>query len=193
MKKLLSASSVLLLGILLLTLYGAPSAKSGSAGPTSPRSSRPPELEYLKAVNSVAPPHDPQLLFLLMAQYSSARLQGEGVEFFSQRLKEFGPHLTDAQKALYLSAIGLLRAQHASEVPLLRRVSYVKETVASLDQAKQLSGGQIFVVNWIDGVVRAQLPSIFHQRAAAQKELEWCVANADKAPHAGWLREPYYY
>ena len=28
---------------------------------------QPPELEYLKAINSVAPPKDPQLLFLLMA------------------------------------------------------------------------------------------------------------------------------
>ena len=73
-----------------------------------------PELEYLKAVNSVAPPQDPQLLFLLMGEYSNANLQGEGAEFFSARLNQFGPHLTDTQKALYLSAIGLLRAQHAS-------------------------------------------------------------------------------
>src|SRR5712691_10329217 len=152
-----------------------------------------PELEYLKAVNSVAPPRDPQLRFLLMAEYSNANRQGEGAEFFSARLKEFGPRLTDAQKALYLSAIGLLRAQHASSVSLLHRVGYVKETIATLEQAKQLSGGQVFVVNWIAGVVHAQLPSLFHQKKAAQDELAWCVANADKAPHAGWLREVYYY
>ncbi len=152
-----------------------------------------PELEYLKSVNSVAPPRDPQLLFLLMAEYSNANRQGEGAEFFSARLKEFGPRLTDAQKALYLSAIGLLRAQHASSVSLLHRVGYVKETIATLEQAKQLSGGQLFVVNWIAGIVHAQLPSLFHQKKAAQDELAWCVANADKAPHAGWLREVYYY
>ena len=57
-----------------------------------------PELEYLKAVNNVAPPRDPQLLFLLMAQYTSANMQSEGAEFFSARLKEFGPRLTDSQK-----------------------------------------------------------------------------------------------
>src|SRR6266853_2203214 len=127
-----------------------------------------------------------------MAQYSNANLQDEGAEFFSARLKEFGPRLTDAQQALYLSAIGLLRAQHASSVSLLRRVGYVKETIAVLEQAKQLSGGKIFVVNWIAGIVHAQLPSRFHQRKAAQEELAWCVENADKAPHAGWLREVYY-
>ena len=152
-----------------------------------------PELEYLKAVNSVAPPRDPQLLFLLMAEYSNSNRQGEGAEFFSTRLKEFGPRLPDTQKALYLSAIGLLRAQHASSISLLYRIGYVKDTIAILEQAKQLSGAQVFVVNWIAGVVYTELPSFFHQRKAAQDELAWCVENADKAPHAGWMREVYYH
>jgi glyoxylase-like metal-dependent hydrolase (beta-lactamase superfamily II) len=184
-------SAVLLLTVLLATLRGAPSTES--AGVDSPSGSRHPELEYLKAVNTVAPPQDPQLLFLLMAEYSSANMQGEGAEFFSARLKEFDPRLTDSQKALYLSIIGLLRAQHASSVSLLHRIGYVKDTIAILDQAKQRSGGQVFVVNWIAGVVDTELPNFFHQRKAAQEELAWCVNHADKAPHAGWLREVYYH
>src|SRR5271170_191087 len=184
-------SAALLLVVFLVTLRGAPATES--AGVDSSSGSRRPDLEYLKAVNTVAPPQDPQLLFLLMAQYSNANLQGEGAEFFSARLKEFGPRLTDVQKALYLSAIGLLRAQHASSVSLLHRVGYVKDTLAILDQAKQLSGGQVFVVNWIAGIVHAELPSFFHQGKAAQDELAWCMENADRAPHAGWLREVYYH
>jgi len=152
-----------------------------------------PELEYLKAVNSVAPPQDPQLLFLLMAEYANANRQGEGAEFFTARLKEFEPRLADSQKALYLSAIGLFRAQHASSVSLIHRVGYVKETIGILDQAKQLSGGKIFVVNWIAGIVRAELPGVFHQKKAAEAELAWCLENIDKAPHVGWLREVYYH
>jgi len=62
-----------------------------------------------------------------------------------------------------------------------------------LEQAKELSGGQIFVVNWITGVVDAQLPTFFHRRIAAQNELAWCVENIDKAPQTGWLREVYYH
>jgi glyoxylase-like metal-dependent hydrolase (beta-lactamase superfamily II) len=192
MKTFLYLSVALLFGIFLAMLRRAPAAESTGVHSPSNSSGRP-ELEYLKAVNTVGPPQDPQLLFLLMSQYSNANLRGEGAEFFSERLKEFEPHLTDAQRALYLSAIGLLRAQHASEVPLLCRVGYVKDTIALLDQAKQLSGGQVFVVNWIAAIVHAQLPGIFRQRKAAQDELEWCMANADKAPHAGWLREVYYY
>ena len=191
----MKTSIYLLAALLLVTatvaLYNVSTA--GATGSSAASASRRPELEYLKAVNSVAPPKDPQLLFLLMAQYSNANLQGEGAEFLSARLKEFGPQLNDPQKALYLSAIGLLRAQHASSVPLLKRVGYVKETIATLDQAKQLSGGKIFVVNWIAGIVHAELPGIFGQRKAAEAELTWCMENADKAPHVGWLREVYYH
>lgn len=183
--------AVLLLGALFATLRGATVTESNGIKPAS--GSYRPELEYWKAVNSVAPPRDPQLLFLLMGQYSNANRQSEGAEFFAARLKEFGPRLTDAQKSLYLSSIGLLRAQHASQVPLLHRIGYVKDTIAILEQAKQLSGGQIFVVNWIAGIVHSELPSFFHQRKAAQEELIWCVENIDKAPHAGWLREVYYH
>src|SRR5580658_2620362 len=183
-------AALLVLGVFWARLRGISTGSvPGNRGETG---SVRPDLEYLKAVNSVAPPQDPQLLFLLMAQYSNANMQGEGAEFFSTRLKEFGPRLTDAQKALYLSAIGLLRAQHASSVSLLHRIGYVKDTIAILDQAKQLSRGQVFVVNWIAGIVHSQLPAFFQQKRAAQQELAWCVENADKAPHAGWLREVYY-
>src|SRR5438034_6060138 len=184
-------AALLVFGVLLAKLRVTP-ARPGPGNHGGASSVRP-ELEYLKAVNSMAPPRDPQLLFLLMAQYSNANLQGEGAEFFSARLKEFGPRLTDAQKALYLSIIGLLRAQHAPEVSLLRQYGYVKDTIATLEQAKQLSGGKIFVVNWIAGIVHAELPSFFGQRKAGEAELAWCVENGDKAPHAGWLREVYYH
>src|SRR5882762_4759774 len=191
MRTVIYLLAALLLGTLFATLPGTTVTKS--RGIDSPSGSYRSELEYLKAVNSVAPPRDPQLLFLLMAQYSNANRQGEGAEFFSAPLKEFGPRLTDAQQALYLSAIGLLRAQHAFSVSLLHRVGYVKETIAILEQAKQLSGGKIFVVNWIAGIVHTELSGVFDQRNAAEAELAWCVENADKAPDAGWLREIYYH
>jgi glyoxylase-like metal-dependent hydrolase (beta-lactamase superfamily II) len=191
MKTSIYLLAALLLGTVLATRHKI--AAAGESGPSPSSASHRPELEYWKAVNTVAPPKDPQVLFLLMAQYSTANLQGEGAEFFAARLKEFGPRLSDAQKALYLSAIGLLRAQHASSVSLLHRAGYVKETISILEQAKQLSGGNIFVVNWIAGIVHSELPSIFRQRKTAEAELARCVANADKAPHAGWLREVYYH
>ena len=184
-RKRLTLIVIALLGICAFGImrHNAGAAQSSSIGP---------DLEYLKAVNQAGPPRDPQLMFLLMAQYAGANRHVEGAEFFSARLREFEPRVTDTQKALYLSIIALLRAQHAQSVPLLHRVAWVKETIAILDRAKQLSKGQVFVVNWVAGTVHAQLPNRFHQRQAARQELEWCVANVEKAPHVAWLREVYY-
>jgi glyoxylase-like metal-dependent hydrolase (beta-lactamase superfamily II) len=151
-----------------------------------------PELEYFKAVNRAGPPRDPQLLFLLMGQYANANMHRDGIEFFSTLVNELEPRLSDRQKSLYLGAIGLLRAGHANEVPLLKRSGWVGETIAILEESKRLSEGQVFVVRWVSGVVYAQLPSRFHQRQAALADLTWCIDNAGKAPHGGWLREVYY-
>src|SRR5215471_17723181 len=182
---LLLALLVLVLGAILVMKSGRAESQSDSAGL--------PDLEYLKAINSNGPPQDPQLLFLLLTQYTNGNRPGEGAEFFSARLKEFEGRVTPVQKSLYMSIIGLLRAQHAASMPLLYRYSYVKETIAILEQAKQLSGGKVFVVNWIAGIVYTELPGFFGQRKAAREELTWCVENIDKAPHAAWLREVYYH
>lgn len=187
-----SVQIALRFGLPLVALAAILVIKSGRAESHSASTSLP-DLEYLKAINSVGPPQDPQLLFLLMTQYANANRQGEGAEFFSARLKEFEPKLTPVQKSLYLGIIGLLRAQHAASVPVLRRYSYVKETMAILEQAKQLSGGKVFVVNWIAGIVHTEIPGFFGQRKAAREELTWCVDNIDKAPNTGWLREVYYH
>ena len=152
-----------------------------------------PELEYLKAVNSVAPPKNPELMFILMGEFASSNLQDEGAEFFSARLREFEPQLTPVQKSLYLGIIGLLRAQNASRVRLLNRYGYVRDTIATLDRAKQVSGGQVFVVNWIAAILHTELPGFFHERKAAHEELTWCAEHADKAPHSAWLREVYFH
>ena len=179
-----------LLGVLLLIVAAIVGLRSNDN-----RSSKlhTPELEYLKAVNSVAPPKDPELMFILMSEFANSNLQDEGAEFYSARLREFEPQLTPVQQSLYLGIIGLLRAQNASRVPLLKRYGYVNDTIVMLDRAKQLSGGQVFVVNWIAGIVHTELPGFFHQRKSAQEELAWCVEHADKAPHLAWLREVYYH
>src|SRR5260370_40690696 len=140
MRKLVSLLAVLALSVGFLACARTNRTVRGGANQNQSGSSRP-ELEYLKAVNSAAPPQDPQLLFLLRVAYANANQQAEGAEFLTVRLNEFGPRLTDAQKSLYLSAIGLLRAHHASSVSLLPRTGYVKDIIAMLDQAKQLSGG----------------------------------------------------
>ena len=183
----------LLIGLLVLLAVGGFLVMRTGRAESHSASASLPDLEYLKAINSIQPPQDPQLLFLLLTQYANANRMGEGAEFFSARLKEFEGHLSPVQKSLYLSIIGLLRAQHAASLPLLYRYSYVKETISILEQAKQLSEGKVFVVHWIAGIVYTEIPGFFGQREAARAELTWCVENIDKAPHTGWLREVYYH
>src|SRR5215831_5978847 len=185
----MKASTLLRTALLLcvaLLIIGAVIVLRSSNNASTKRHSA--DLEYLKSVNSVAPLKDPELLFVLMTEFANSNLQGQGAEFFSARLKQFEPQLTPVEKSLYLGIIGLLRAQHASLVPLLKRYGYVKETIAILDQAKQLSGGNVFVVNWVAGIVRTELPGFFGQRKTALEELNWCIEHADKAPHPAWLR-----
>ncbi len=187
MKRIAGKSSV----VLLLGALVAPLA-AGEEGHSRPDPAPRPELEYLKAVNRQQPPRDPQLLFLLMGQFANANRHQEGVDFLSSRLKEFDARLSDRQRSLYLAAIGVLRAGNAGNVPLLRRVGWVRDTIDILERAKRLSGGDLFVVRWMSGVVSAQLPGLFRQQKTAFEDLNWCVAHADKAPDPGWLKEVYY-
>lgn len=159
-------------------------AEPASDPPRAPR----PELDYLKAVNMQGPPRDPQMLFLLMADYANANRHREGAEFLEARWKAFDSRLSDPQRSLYLTAIAALRAGAAGQIPLLNRAGWVRDTVAMLDRAEKLSGGDVFVVRWMSGVVRSQLPGRFHQKAKAHEDLLWCVANAAKAPDDGWIR-----
>src|SRR5215475_7904849 len=115
---------LLLVGALLASLA------AGSDGGSAPSAWHRPELEYLKAVNRAEPPRDPQLLLLLMGQYANANLHRDGIELFSTLVREFEPRLSDRQKSLYLAAIGVLRAGHASDVPLLKRIGWVRDTIA---------------------------------------------------------------
>ena len=54
--------AALLLGTALVASYRT--LAGGESGRSSSSTSHHPDLDYLKAVNSVAPPRDPELLFL---------------------------------------------------------------------------------------------------------------------------------
>ncbi len=108
-----------------------------------------------------------------MGQFANANRQYEGAEFLASLAQQFAPQLSDTQKALYLSATALLRAQAAPKVPFLSRIQWVRDTVTMLEEAKKLSGGEVFVVRWTSGVVRAQLPGFFGQRKEALADLQW--------------------
>lgn len=172
-------------------LLAAAASLDAPARAAAPAAGAPPELQYLKQVNGWRPPSDPQLLFLLMAQFANAGRHAEGITYFEGVLQRFAPDLDDTRKALYLTALASLRAGHAPEVFVLQRIGWVRDTVKMLDEAKRLTRGEVFVTRWMSGIVRARLPGFFGERDGALDDLRWCEAHADKAPHPGWLREVY--
>jgi len=73
MKTIFYPFAALLLVSAVIVLYKTTAA--ADHGVSSVTVSHHPELEYLKAVNSVAPPQDPQLLFSLIARNPRMRLE----------------------------------------------------------------------------------------------------------------------
>src|SRR5512134_2394914 len=130
-----AALHFLLAGSLAAFVALAPWPSSGAPASDAQR----PELAYLKQVNQWRPPADPQLLFLLMAQFTNAGRQAEGIDFLNAALARFDAQLNDTQRALYLLAVASLRASHAGNVSLFSRVGWVRETVRMLDEAKRLA------------------------------------------------------
>src|SRR5687768_15788276 len=178
--------------VALLFLVLLASTRPADAQPEAQSPTPSPELAYLKQVNQWRPPTDPQLHFLLMGQFANGGRHLEGLAHFQDALNRFGSQLSDNQKAQYLLAIASMRAGHANDVLLLKRIGWVRDTIALLDDAKRLSTGrQMFVSRWMSGVVRAQLPAFFSQRDTALADLQWCVDNVALAPHRDWLREVY--
>ena len=116
-----SVRIALLFGLLLVALAAILVIKSGRAESHSASTSLP-DLEYLKAINSVGPPQDPQLLFLLMTQYANANRQGEGAEFFqraSQRIRgeaDAGPEVSLSEHHRF--AAGAARCVIAGLAPI---------------------------------------------------------------------------
>lgn len=171
-----------------LVILGA----TGCAGrPDFPKHAHP-EIDYLKQVNAWRPTSDPQLLFILMAEFANAGRHQEGIDYFEALVSQFGAKLLPAERAQYMVAIASLRAGRSGDVFVLRRIGWVRDTLAMLDEANRLTGSQMFVGRWMSGLVRSQVPVFFREREQARADLLWCLQNTGKAPHAGWLREVYF-
>jgi len=190
MKRLLLCFYALVVAV-ALGAAGIIGSSHANMEPSPGLTAEPAELAYLKQVNRWRPPSDPQLLFLLMGQFASAGRYQEGIAYFGDLLSRFGPELSPPQRAQYLTAIAALRAGRTDDVFVLKRMGWVRDTLALLDEAKQLTHDEMFVARWMSGIVRAKVPRFFGEGDAALTDLLWCVEHASKAPDAGWLREVY--
>jgi hypothetical protein len=98
---------------------------------TAPYKTYHPELEYLKSLHQTGPVSDPQIITTLMLQFMNANQLQPGIAFFESLLQKQKAQLSSEQEALYVVALGVLRASYANQVPLWRRIAWVSETIDS--------------------------------------------------------------
>lgn len=144
----LTLTSILLIALSLL-------GNGCTTAPPAPPQTYHAELEYLKALHQAGPVAEPQLNAILMQQFLNANQFQAGIEFIESLLQKQGSQLTYEQKALYLSAVGVLGATSADQVPLLSRIPWVDNTIEMMETARTLSHNDNFLVRWMIGVVYA--------------------------------------
>src|SRR6266702_1554434 len=135
-RRLIALAALFLLGL---------SACAGASGPRPAPAIHDARLEYLKVVNGFGPAIDPELVMLLMTQFMSTRDLTGGIAYYEDLLRRNEQSATPVQRSLYLSALGLLRAQNAHNLSLLHRIGWVRETIRTLNEAVSLSQGRVFV------------------------------------------------
>jgi len=150
------------------------------------------ELEYLKTLHERKVVKIPDLSIILMSEYLNSNQYRQGISFFETLLNEDTSDLSPQKKGLYLGCLGVLRATYAEQVPLLRRIGWVNDTIDLLESARELSKNNNFGIRFMTGVVYAQLPERFEKKNQAMEDLQWLLRHTDEAPVTGMLREVYF-
>ena len=151
------------------------------------------EIGFLETVLSYGPSEDPRPVFLLANAYIIARQQEVGIAYFEKQIAAYGEQMSDVTQSSYLAAYALLRATHADEVSLFKRVGWVRETFRVLEEADKLSNGANPLATWSAGLIYAQVPGIFGKRDEAIDALSTLVAHPETEPTPGFYREAYRY
>ena len=122
-------------------------------------------------------PHpDDAVVMSLAARFIAARQDEAGYRYFGERAA------AAPDRPLFLALQGLFQARMAGQVFLLRRVAWVEEAAARLDQAAARDGGLSRVVR---GLTLARLPARFRRMDGATADLRWALETADSPLASG--------
>jgi glyoxylase-like metal-dependent hydrolase (beta-lactamase superfamily II) len=116
-------------------------------------------------------PHpDDAVVVSLAARFIAARQDEAGYRYFGERAA------AAPDRPLFLALQGLFQARMAGRVFLLRRIAWVEEATARLDQAAARDGALSRVVR---GLTLARLPARFRRMDGATADLRWALEAAD--------------
>src|SRR5262249_21770152 len=110
------------------------------------------------------PNSDTLLVLVTMQELIATHREWEGYEYFG-RLAEEQP----ARRPLFRSLQATMQARVAAEVPLLRRLAWVKDAIAKLDEG---AAADPRLGRLARGLVFAELPSRFGKARQAIEDLE---------------------
>jgi glyoxylase-like metal-dependent hydrolase (beta-lactamase superfamily II) len=135
---------------------------------------------------------DPRLIMQAVNGYINAQQQAIGIQLFDGILRHHREKMSKDTEAVYLSGLAILRATHADNVPLLKRISWVNDSFALLDRAFALTTGENPMVHWAAGMIYSQVPAFFFKKKLAYKHLHWLVDRPETEPVYGFYREVYH-
>ncbi len=134
---------------------------------------------------------DPRGVLLALNAYLNANQKAHGIALFEGVLNQYRREMAPETQALYLSCLAILRATYADEIPLMRRIGWVKDSFALLQEALDLTGSAHPIPHWAAGMVFAQVPGFFGKRKAAYTHLNRLAARPESEPVYGFYREVY--
>jgi glyoxylase-like metal-dependent hydrolase (beta-lactamase superfamily II) len=171
-------------------------------------SQKQPELAYLRAITDAGPAQVSLIVLTLATLYSNLNRQQEGVEVFQGYLARYGPRMEPWQQAVYRSALALLLAGAARNLPLWNVpaiVTLAQNALRALAEAKAFAANEPdfsdqnakLIVSWTSGLLNAQLPPPLGNRDVALADLHWVVDTITLTPEREaatfhFLRESYY-
>jgi glyoxylase-like metal-dependent hydrolase (beta-lactamase superfamily II) len=165
------ARSLWLLAAPLLLWLGA-TACSGRPSAQAPLTQRR-ELETLMQL-AAYPNSETTTVLIAMQQFLSTHSEWEGFDFFGRLAAE-----QPARRTLFRSLQGVMQARVAGDVFLLRRVAWVEDAIAKLDEG---AAADPLLGRFARGLVFADLPDRFGKARQAVDDLEACRARSAEFP-----------
>jgi glyoxylase-like metal-dependent hydrolase (beta-lactamase superfamily II) len=148
------------------------SCAAGPPAPKAPLTQQRPVGSLLKA--AAYPNSDALLVLVAMQQLLATHREWEGYQYFG-RLAEEQP----SRRAFFHALQATMQARVASQVPLLRRVSWIDDAIHKLDEG---ATAEPVLGRLARGLVFADLPARFGKAQQAIEDLDWCLDHRVELP-----------
>ena len=131
------------------------------------------ELEALMQV-AAYPNSETVTVLIAMQQFLATHREWEGFEFFGRLARD-----QPARRTFFRTLQGVMQARVANDVFLLRRVAWVEDAIAKLNEG---AAADPLLGRFARGLVFADLPDRFGKARQAVDDLEACIARSDEFP-----------